>query len=496
MNSFTVNAQGTEKSGDGKITCTIRSPTGKKIHNSVDNNNDGTYKVNYILPEEGEYTFDCKYDDSQISGMPQKIKAQAGFDPKKVKVFGPGIEKGYASQPNEFTVVTAGAGNGGLGIAIEGPSEPKVNCIDNRDGSCTVQYIPDDPGNYNIAVKFGDQQVPGSPFKVPVQGEVDASKVTATGPGVDPNHCRATDSLTFKVNAKKSAKAPLGVEISSDKGPIPDKPIIKDNGDGTYDVTYKPPSEGSPCNVKVTYGDKDIKGSTFKMQVKKKSEPEKVKITGLKEKVPASLPAEFNIDTKDAGIGDLQVAIMNPKDKGIRYWKTDFKDGTYKITYIPEDIGEHKVVVKFDGQECAPPFKVDVTQTGDASKCKIVDGELKDKCAANEEYSVKVDASQAGPGSLTCKVTRITSSSESKETVTERIETTPTGGKRLIRETRRETKTQTERETQENIDCKVVRNPDGTYSVNYKVKQPGNYTIEMKFGGQPIPGGVIQFTVD
>lgn len=55
MNSFTVNAQGTEKSGDGKITCTIRSPTGKKIHNSVDNNNDGTYKVNYILPEEGKF---------------------------------------------------------------------------------------------------------------------------------------------------------------------------------------------------------------------------------------------------------------------------------------------------------------------------------------------------------------------------------------------------------------------------------------------------------
>lgn len=181
INSFTVNAQGTEKSGDGKISCTIRSPTGKKIHNSVDNNNDGTYKVKYILPEEGklfffcylftciynflfflgEYTFDCKYDDSQIPGMPQKVKAQAGFDPKKVKVFGPGIEKGYANQPNEFTVVTAGAGNGGLGIAIEGPSEPKVTCIDNRDGSCTVQYIPDDPGNYNIAVKFGDQQVPG-----------------------------------------------------------------------------------------------------------------------------------------------------------------------------------------------------------------------------------------------------------------------------------------------------------------------------------------------
>lgn len=95
---------------------------------------------------------------------------------------------------------------------------------------------------------------------MPVQAEVDASKVTASGPGVDPNNCRACEELTFKVDAKKSAKAPLEVEVTSDSGPIPDKPVIKDNGNGTYNVSYKPPPEGSACNVKVTYGGKDIKG--------------------------------------------------------------------------------------------------------------------------------------------------------------------------------------------------------------------------------------------
>ena len=66
--------------------------------------------------------------------------------------------------------------------------------------------------------------------------------------------------MTFKVDARKSAKAPLAVEVTTDKGPIAEAPIIKDNGNGTYDVSYKPPPEGSPCNVKVTYGGKDIKG--------------------------------------------------------------------------------------------------------------------------------------------------------------------------------------------------------------------------------------------
>lgn len=84
--------------------------------------------------------------------------------------------------------------------------------------------------------------------------------MTASGPGVDPNNCRAAASLPFKVNAKRSAKAPLAVEVTSDKGPIAQKPEIKDNKDGTFDVTYVPPPEGSKCDVKVTYGGKDIAG--------------------------------------------------------------------------------------------------------------------------------------------------------------------------------------------------------------------------------------------
>lgn len=59
-----------------------------------------------------------------------------------------------------------GAGTGGLGLAIEGPSEAKMTCKDNRDGSCSVEYIPTEPGDYDVSIKFADQHIPGSPFKV------------------------------------------------------------------------------------------------------------------------------------------------------------------------------------------------------------------------------------------------------------------------------------------------------------------------------------------
>lgn len=64
LNAFTVDARGTEKTGDGKVSATIKSPSGKKVNNFVENKNDGTYKVTYILPEEGKISHESLYHKS------------------------------------------------------------------------------------------------------------------------------------------------------------------------------------------------------------------------------------------------------------------------------------------------------------------------------------------------------------------------------------------------------------------------------------------------
>lgn len=56
---------------------------------------------------------------------------------------------------------TRGAGTGGLGLAVEGPSEAKMSCMDNKDGSCLVEYIPYEAGTYSLNITYGGHQVPG-----------------------------------------------------------------------------------------------------------------------------------------------------------------------------------------------------------------------------------------------------------------------------------------------------------------------------------------------
>lgn len=48
-----------------------------------------------------------------------------------------------------------------MGLAIEGPSEAQMSCKDNCDGTCTVDYIPTEAGDYDVAIKFDDKNIPG-----------------------------------------------------------------------------------------------------------------------------------------------------------------------------------------------------------------------------------------------------------------------------------------------------------------------------------------------
>lgn len=62
---------------------------------------------------------------------------------------------------------------GGLSLAVEGPSKAEITCKDNKDGTCTVSYLPTAPGDYSIIVRFDDKHIPGSPFTAKITGEVD-----------------------------------------------------------------------------------------------------------------------------------------------------------------------------------------------------------------------------------------------------------------------------------------------------------------------------------
>lgn len=51
-----------------------------------------------------------------------------------------------------------------IGFSIEGPSQAKIDCQDNGDGSADVRYLPTVPGEYAVHILCDDEDIPGSPY--------------------------------------------------------------------------------------------------------------------------------------------------------------------------------------------------------------------------------------------------------------------------------------------------------------------------------------------
>ncbi|XP_061910179.1 filamin-A isoform X1 [Entelurus aequoreus] len=461
---FTVDARALTLSGGDHIKTLINNPSGSRTDSLITDLGDGTYTVEYTPYEEGQHSVEVCYDGTPVPKSPFRVAVTEGCDPARVRVHGPGLKSGTTNKPNKFTVETRGAGTGGLGLAMEGPSEAKMSCTDNKDGSCSVEYVPYEPGTYNLNVTYGGQPISGSPFSVPVSDTVDSSKVKCQGPGLGTN-VRANIPQAFTVDASKAGVAPLQVRVQGPKGVVEPAEIL-DNGDQTHTVNYVPTREG-PYSINVLYADEEIPRSPYKVKVLPTHDASKVRASGPglnTTGVPASLPVEFTIDAKDAGEGLLAVQITDPEGKPKKANIRDNHDGTYLVSYLPDMTGRYTILVKYGGDEIPySPYRIRALPTGDASKCTVtvsigghgLGAGVGPTIQIGEQTVITVDAKAAGKGKVTCSVY------------------TPEGAE---------------------LDVDVVENEDGTFDIFYTAPQPGEYVICVRFGGEHIPNSPFQVT--
>lgn len=184
----------TREAGRAEFGVVITGPSGTAVTAQVVQVADG-YVVNFTPTEVGEYQLAIMFGGQMISrpifGGPYRMMCTQANDPSKVKASGPGLVSGLINRPAEFTIDTKKAGQGGLGVTVEGPCEATINCRDNGDGTCSVAYMPRDPGDYVINITFDDCPIPGSPFNAIIGGNIQPQpnkfNVKASGNGLQVN---------------------------------------------------------------------------------------------------------------------------------------------------------------------------------------------------------------------------------------------------------------------------------------------------------------------
>uniref|UniRef100_A0A8C3CYC5 Filamin A n=1 Tax=Cairina moschata TaxID=8855 RepID=A0A8C3CYC5_CAIMO len=446
---FTVKTKGA--GGQGKVGAKVTGPGRKGVPCKVEPGlSPDNSLVRWIPREEGPYELEVTYDGLPVPGSPFPVEAVPPTDPSKVRAFGPGLQGGLAGVPAPFTIDTKGAGTGGLGLTVEGPCEAKLECQDNGDGTCSVSYLPAEPGDYNINILFAGSHIPGSPFRAPVRPHFDPSKVTCSGPGLEGG--TAGQPGHFRVDCSRAGSAELTIGIASEAGARAEV-RVEDNGDGTYTIAYTPLSPGV-YTIALHYGGQPVPHFPSKVRVEPALDTAGVKVygPGVEGKgVFREAVTEFEVDARalgkaGGGPGGLQLKarVTNPSGGTTDTFVDDRGDGTYRVEYTPYEEGPSARGFWGVGN---PPRDVPM---GFGSPPVPSDRSL------GWGIGVLGPPPPHGAG---------------------------TGGLGLAVEGPSEAK----------MSC--TDNKDGSCSVHYVPTEPGTYSLNVTYGGVPVPGSPFQVPV-
>lgn len=216
---------------------------------------------------------------------------------------------------------------------------------------------PKDDGEYRVGIKFNDQHIPDSPYKVyisPAMGDAHKLEVAQfPESGVQPDK-----PYTFLVR-KNGAKGELDGKIVSPSG-IEDDCFIQSIDSDTYSVRFMARENGIH-SLHLKFNGVHITGSPYRIKVGKvDADPAALHAygNGLVE-VKTGQKTDFIIDTCNAGSGALGVTVDGPSKVSMDC--TEVEEG-YKVRYTPLVPGDYYISIKYNGYHIVgSPYKVSCT---------------------------------------------------------------------------------------------------------------------------------------
>ena len=470
-----------KEAGDGEPAVEVQGPGGGEDL-EVEDIEPGLKKYRYFIdPEEaGQYTVQVDFADQAVPGSPFRVMANWKTDPSRVKASGPGLEGGISGDWTEFNIDMSKAGEGALGLQIEGPCEAQVDVRDNKDGTATVCYNPVEPGTYQISILFADKPIPGSVFTPVFDPPTDSAKVKAYGPGLEKDGVKVGDAGDFTIDTREAGvgavdvaidgpywrgRSPTPVSPGISPGPTTSrsnslkrpksaaaKPKITSNNNNTYSVQYNPRKVGK-YNINVFFAEDTIPTSPYEVNV---SDPSRVKISGAgvtdeaaATDQPAALtfshPLEWTVDCTEAGPGNLEATLYGPSGYSKQVPITKVADEVYHLkAEQPEEAGRYRLDVKYSGSDVKQsPVKLSLR---DASRVKVSGSGLAGG-RVGDTLSVDVDSSTAGEGALSLALSG-----------------------------------------PEEVQITCNDNKDGTATLTFTPTTAGEYKLDVKFSDEEVPG--------
>lgn len=255
----------------------------------------------------------------------------------------------------EFNVWTREAGAGSLSLSVEGPNKAEIDFKDRKDGSCYVAYRVKEAGEYRVSVKFNDQHIPDSPFRVYIMPQVSDAKKVVLGPMPPESALHINIPVTIIIH-NNGARGHIDAKVVSPNG-VEDDCFISNIDEDTSALRFIPRENGIHA-IHIRFNGIHIPNSPFRLRIGVDDvDPGAVRAygPGLND-VYSGVKTEFTIETSNAGHGNLAVTVDGPAK--VTMDCTEVDEG-YKVRYTPTTPGEYYITVKYNAYHIAgSPFRV------------------------------------------------------------------------------------------------------------------------------------------
>ena len=469
--SFTINAT---EAGSGELVVRPTGPKGKKEKSefSVNDNQDGTYRIEYTPINTGEHAFAFTWGGKTIPGCPYYVtvvERTPEIEPVSTDVYlidrmGAPSERQRKVQPAPEELGTSLGTALLLRITARGEEQRKAELIASATGERTgsaevtiyrksdstseVLFKPTEPDRYTIDVKLDGSDVPKCPlvasFAVAVS---DPSKCLIVDLDKIPSPQQVGKDIPFRVDATAAGPGELKVSVDGPASTVDESPNLEvypsREEPHMYHVRYVPTAPGTH-NLHLKWEDEVIPGSPLSYEVNDIEEVQHGQPMGM----------DFSADCK---IGDLDAyAIHEDTNTKHKVKIIKVQKGRFKLALQANHPGVYAIHVLLKHKEITgSPFRIRYGKQSHPENVRVT--ELPNQGYVDKPFTFKVDAKQAGSGELGVRGVGPTSGEKPKLAITD--------GK------------------------------DRTFSVDYISNAPGDHQFHITWGGETVPGSPFEVPV-
>lgn len=405
----------------------------------------------YVPTTLGTTIISIEVGGADVPGSPFKVKV---VDPSKFSITGLNLKGDYAMVCELVSIFISGSVSEGQSLAVtaHGPTaDLNVDTVSDGDGKYRSNFVPIEPGCYEMFVEYAGTHVNGSPFTIQV---ADPSKCQLLGDV--PTVVQVGQSEEFIIKTRGAGVGELSASINDNEETKPISCEFENQGLDTYSVTVTG-KEVQEASLDILWAGFQIPQSPFNVSVCDASQCKAFGQALVSRKGRAGEPITFSVVTENAGKGKLAVVAKGPSAQ----YNMDIqqvKEDTYEVTFTPWEVGDHSIEILWgNGNIPKSPYTINVENTLDSSVCNATGDGLK-KAIVGQPAKFTIISSEVGlqeKNALKVSVLGV----------------------------------------QSHANVVVTDNNNGCYTVEYVAPTPGAYVASVSFYDRQIPGSPFKVNV-